>query len=226
MGTGTVGYVRVSTSGQAEEGASLEAQTRKIRGYCELHDLDLIEIIEDAGLSGKSISGRPGIQRVLDLVKSRKVDNVVIYKIDRLVRNVKEAVEISELMQKRGCFLHSISEKLDTGSATGRLFYNIISAMAAWESEIIGERTSMAMERKAQAGEKISSQAPFGYKHINDKVVPNEEEQAIIKEIHTLTGKGYSIRGIVEHLDQHGYRNRKGKSFGRTEIWKVVKAAA
>ncbi|MFA6220812.1 MAG: recombinase family protein [Desulfomonilaceae bacterium] len=73
----TIGYIRVSNTLQAEEGVSLEAQSRKIMSYCDLHDVELIEIVEDSGLSGKSISGCPGIHRVLNLVKSRKVKNVV-----------------------------------------------------------------------------------------------------------------------------------------------------
>jgi site-specific DNA recombinase len=105
----TIGYIRVSTINQVQEGVSLEAQRRKIEAYCELHDLHLSEIIEDAGLSGKSVNGRPGIQLVIDKVKSRKVDNVVVFKLDRLARNLKEACEISELMQKKGVSKRSIS---------------------------------------------------------------------------------------------------------------------
>jgi site-specific DNA recombinase len=139
-----IGYVPVSTLNQAEEGVSLEAQRRKIEAYCDLHDLNLSEIIEDAGISGKTVNGRPGIQMVIDKVKSRKVDNVVVFKLDRLARNLKEACEISELMQKKGVALHSISEKIDTGSATGKLFYHILSAMNQWEREVISERTVTA----------------------------------------------------------------------------------
>gem|GEM_PF-2398371 len=98
----TVGYLRVSTSGQAEEGLSLEAQRRKIAAYCDLYNLELVEIIEDAGLSGKSISGWPGIQRIVSLINGRKIDNLVVVRLDRLARNVREAVELAELMQKRG----------------------------------------------------------------------------------------------------------------------------
>ncbi len=129
----TIGYIRVSTINQAEEGISLEAQRRKIEAYCDLHDMDLTEITQDAGISGKSVSGRPVIQMVIDKVKARKVDNVVVFKLDRLARNLKEACEISELMEKKGVALHSISEKIDTGSATGKLFYHILSAMNEWE---------------------------------------------------------------------------------------------
>lgn len=224
-GIRTVGYVRVSTTQQSEEGVSLQAQCKKIRAYCDLHDLELMEIVEDAGLSGKSIAGRPGIQRILEMVKVRKVDNVVVLKLDRLARNLKEAVEISEEMQKRSVALHSISEKLDTGSATGRLFYAILAAMAAWEREVISERTKTALEYKRANGERISNHAPFGYRFDDGKVVKDAKEQRIIEHIKQLHQVGYSIRGIVGALERSGYTNRNGRPVGRSEIWKILQAA-
>jgi len=222
----TVGYIRVSTTGQAEEGYSLEAQRKKIAAYCDLHDMDLTEIIADEGLSGKSISGRPGIQRVLDLVKCGKVHHVVILKLDRLARNVKEAVEISDMLQKKGVALHSISEKLDTGSAAGLLFYNILSAMAQWEREVIAERTRTALEVKKGKGERVSRFAPYGFSFGADgNLEINAEEQSVIGKIIELKSQGYTVRGMVEYLEAHGYHNRAGKNFGVGEIWKLAKAA-
>ena len=118
-----IGYIRVSTSTQVEEGISLEVQRTKIEAYCSLNDLELVEIIEDAGISGKTIVKRPGMTRVLELVRSRKVQHFIVMKLDRMSRNLKEAIEISDLTKKSGVHLHSISEKIDTGSATGNLFF-------------------------------------------------------------------------------------------------------
>ena len=220
--TRTVGYVRVSTTQQSDEGVSLQAQAKKIRAYCDLHDLELIEIVEDAGFSGKSIAGRPGMSRVLEMVKSRKVGNVVILKLDRLARNLKEACEISETLQKKDVSLHSISEKIDSGPATGRLFYNILSAMAAWEREMIGERTKMALQFKKENGERVSLHAPYGFSFDGDKVVKNDKEQAVIEKVHELHKAGHSIRAIVGALEVAGYRNRNGKPIGRNETWKIL----
>jgi len=226
QGARTIGYCRVSTTGQATEGYSLEAQRKKIEAYCELHDLELTDIIEDAGLSAKSISGRPGIQRVLELVKAGKVDNVVIFKLDRMARNLKEACEIAELLEKKKVSLHSISERIDSGSATGRLFYNILSAMAAWEREIISERTKIALAVKRENGQRISGHAPYGFRFEEGKLVLNTHEQAAIAKIHELHCQGNSIRGIVTFLEAHGYRNRNHRPFGRNEVWTIIKKAA
>jgi len=221
-----MGYVRVSTTGQAEDGYSLEAQTKKIEAYCSLHDLDLAEIIEDAGFSGKSIAGRPGMRGLLDLVKVGKVDHVVIMKLDRLARNVKEAVEIADLLQKKGVSLNSITERLDTGSASGRLFYNILSAMSQWEREIIGERTRISLALKKGNGERVSRHAPYGYRFDNEgNLVIDEDEQVVVAKIGELKRNGHPIRAIVDHLAAHGYRNRAGNPFGVKEVWKIAKAA-
>ena len=221
----TIAYVRVSTLIQAEEGFSLEAQRRKIEAYCELHDLHLSEIIEDAGISGKSVNGRPGIQLVIDKVKSRKVDNVVVFKLDRLARNLKEACEISELMQKKGVALHSISEKIDTGSATGKLFYHILSAMNEWERGVISERTVTALSLKKSKGERISRFAPYGYKFNGDNIVSVDKEQEVIQIVKNMAAKNNTIQSIINYLSQQGYSNRKGNNFGISEVWKMKKSA-
>ena len=220
----TIGYIRVSTLNQAEEGVSLEAQRRKIEAYCDLHDMRLTEVTEDAGISGKSVSGRPGIQMVIDRVKARKVDNVVVYKLDRLARNLKEACEISELMQKKGVALHSITEKIDTGSATGKLFYHILSSMNQWEREVISERTVTALSLKKSKGERISRFAPYGYKFNGDNIVIVDIEQEVIQIVKEMTAKGHTIHFIINYLAQEGYNNRKGNNFGISEIWKLRKS--
>lgn len=221
-----IGYIRVSTVGQATEGISLEAQETKIRMYALLNDLELVDVFVDAGLSGKSISGRPGIQSVLELVKAKKVDDVIIYKLDRLARNLKEACEISETMQKRGVSLHSISEKIDTGSATGKLFYHIISAMAEWERGIISERTTVALQTKKENGQRVSKDAEFGFKFEGNRVIPNAEEQAAIGRILALRANNYSLRGIVSQIATEGFRNRNGNEIQLTSVRRILERAA
>ena len=222
-----IGYIRVSTANQADNGVSLEAQANKIRAYCELHDLTLIEIIEDAGLSGKTIAGRPGMQHVIELVKAHKVSDVIIFKLDRLARNVREANEIADLMAKKGVNLHSISEKIDTGSATGKLFFNILAAMGQWEREIISERTVMALQTLKSNNRRVSGRAPFGYSFQNDGTLAvNADEQKVITRIRELRSAGFTIMAIRSQLTADGFLNRNGREFGRNEIWTITKKAA
>lgn len=222
----TIGYTRVSTTQQSREGISLDMQRKKIESYCDLHDLTLVDIQVDEALSGKSIAGRPGIQKVLDLVKKRRVRAVVIYKLDRLARNAREALEIAELLQKNGAELHSITEKIDTASAAGRLFYGILSAMAQWERETIAERTAAALERKRQRGEKTGGDCPYGFRSVNGKLIAHPGEQRVIARMRELKGQGYSSREIAAALTREGRFTRKGTPWTHTGILRILRRAA
>src|SRR5271157_107493 len=112
-----VGYIRVSTDEQAREGISLENQRVKIEADCGLNDLELVEIIEDAAKSGKDMN-REGVNRLVDLVRSRKIDAVIVYKLDRLSRRVKDTLTIMDAIDKKNIAFHSIMEKIDTKTAT------------------------------------------------------------------------------------------------------------
>ena len=113
----TVGYVRVSTDRQAEHGVSLEAQEAKIRAMAIVHGTELSEVIVDGGESAKSLN-RPGIARLLAMVDTGGVKVVIIAKLDRLTRSVKDLCGLLELFEKRKVTLISVAESLDTGSAS------------------------------------------------------------------------------------------------------------
>jgi site-specific DNA recombinase len=221
-----VGYIRVSTEEQSREGISLEMQAAKIRQYAELNDLDLVEILEDAGISGKSIKARPGIQEVLSMVMARQVDAVIVYKLDRLARNTIETLEMAKGMDKAGCALHSICEKLDTQSALGRFFFTLTASLAEMERGIISERTAAALAQKRFNGEKTGGDCPYGYRNVEGKLVENESEQRVISRIRELREAGYTLRRIVAALESEGFRTRKGTVIGKTQIERILKAVA
>jgi site-specific DNA recombinase len=222
-----VGYIRVSTEEQSREGISLEMQAAKIRAYAELNDLELTGIVEDAGISGKSVKARPGIQTVLQMVKARKVDAVIAYKLDRLARNTIQCLEMAQDMDKAGCALHSISEKLDTQSAFGRFFFTLTASLAEMERNLIAERTVAALQQKRANGFKTGGACPYGYS-VDDqgRLIPSAGEQRAIKRIHQLRRKDYSYRKIADALTREGIFTRKGTPFMETQIIRILKAAA
>src|ERR1700694_5029916 len=158
----TIGYVRVSTDKQAEQGVSLEAQSEKIRAMALVHDAELLDIIVDSGESAKSLQ-RPGMERLLGLVDGKQVQAVIVAKLDRLTRSVKDLCELLERCERRGVALISVAESLDTSSAAGRLVINIMTAVSQWEREAIGERTRDALAHKRSKGERLGNM-PYGYK--------------------------------------------------------------
>jgi site-specific DNA recombinase len=120
MKTKAIGYVRVSTDKQADRGVSLVAQVEKIRAMATVHDVELLDVLVDAGESAKDLD-RPGMVRILDMVQSRAVGMVIVAKLDRLTRSVKDLAVLLEQFQRRGVSWVSVAESLDTGSASGRL---------------------------------------------------------------------------------------------------------
>src|SRR5712692_11769433 len=128
-----IGYTRVSTEKQADRGVSLDAQTEKIRAMAQVHSANLVDIIVEAE-SAKSLN-RPGMQRLLALVDSGEVKTVIVAKLDRLTRSVKDLCTLLERFTRRGVTVVSVAESLDTGSAAGRLVLNIMTAVSQWERE-------------------------------------------------------------------------------------------
>ena len=221
-----VGYVRVSTGEQAQEGISLEMQAAKIRAYCELNDLTLLEIIEDAGISAKNMTGRPGFQKALATVFSGKADALVVYKLDRAFRSTRDALDVAEDLNKGGKSLHSITEKLDTTSAIGEFFFTLMASLAQMERKLIGERTAAALAQKRANGEKTGGQCPYGFRSVDGKLVPDVAEQSVINLIQSFRAAGESTRSIARRLHEEGFTTRKGTPFSQNQVFRILKAAA
>jgi len=219
-----IGYVRVSTEEQARTGISLDMQRAKVQAYADLEDMDLMETIADEGISGCSIKGRPGIEHILELVRSKEIKAVIIYKLDRLARNTIEALQVAKLMDRIVVALHSTTEKLDTKSAMGRFFFTLMASIAEMERGIISERIQAAMERKREKGEPCNNNPPFGYRIVGNRLLPDLTERRVINRILELHSEGRTLWAIQEILKQEGMVNRRGRPFGHTRIHTIITA--
>jgi site-specific DNA recombinase len=218
----TVGYVRVSTDRQADQGVSLEAQESKIRAMAIVRGGEVDEVIVDGGESAKDLN-RPGVQRLLALVDSGKVDAVIVAKLDRLTRSVKDLCGFLELFEKRKVALISVAESLDTGSAAGRLVITIMGAVSQWEREAIGERTRDALQHKRSQGRRVGNIA-FGCRLADDgeHLEADPAEQAAVAEIHRLRTEGTTLRGIATALNHRAYRTRRGTPWRLESVARVL----
>jgi DNA invertase Pin-like site-specific DNA recombinase len=205
-----IGYIRVSTDEQAREGVSLENQREKIAAYCSLNDMALMDTIDDEGISAKNLN-REGAQALISLVKQGKVDAVIVYKLDRLSRSVKDTINLIELFEKYKVAFHSIVDHIDTKTATGRFFLHIMSSLAQMERELIGERTRDALSHKIIKGERVGH-VPYGYVLGKDgrTLIKDTKEQEAISLIQELHGKGYTYRAICRELEAKGYEAKEG----------------
>lgn len=220
--TRTVAYIRVSTDKQADRGVSLEAQEARIRAYATLYGLELVDVIVDAGESAKSL-GRPGLQRALGLLRGRKADALLVVKLDRLTRSVRDLGELVDRYFANGrAALLSVSKQVDTRTPAGRLVLNVLGAVSQWEREAIGERTSVALRHKQQKGEYIGGREPFGYRVENAQLVEREDEQAVIREARELRSKGMSLRAVAARLHELGIRARNGRCFAPFQVARMT----
>ena len=218
-----IGYVRVSTDKQADRGVSLEAQQEKVRAMATVHSAALAEVVVDAGESAKSLD-RPGLERVLGMVRAGTIEMVIVAKLDRLTRSVKDLAVLLELFQRRNVSLVSVAESLDTGSASGRLVLNIMVSVSQWEREAIGERTRDAMRHKINRGEWIGN-CPFGYRLSDEKrVVPDPAEQVVRRKILQARQSGKSLRAIAAQLNRKGHRTRSGSQWRFEYVARILKA--
>lgn len=224
MTTATIAYLRVSTGKQADQGLSLEVQQDKATAYARLYDLHLVEIIVDAGESAKTLQ-RPGLQRALTLIQSGQATALLIIKLDRLTRSVADLGRlIDEYFAPGKAELLSVSEQIDTRSASGRLVLNILASVSQWEREIIAERTRDVMRHKKKQGEYIGGHIPYGFEVIDGELVANGLEQEVIRQAQTLYANGLSLRKVSDILDQRGFQARTGAVFHPAQIQRMITA--
>lgn len=221
-----IGYVRVSLDKQAEKGLSMEAQEEKIRGYAKLYNIEIVELVIDAGQSAKTLN-RPGLQKSLDLLESGAAEALIVAKLDRLTRRVTDLGELIERYFSTGSFaLLSVSEHIDTRSAAGRLVLHVLGSVSQWERETIGERTSIVMQHKISKGEYIGGQAPYGYRLTRDKIhlAVEPAEQLAIAEARRLRALGIPYYKISKHLAKAGFLSRVGTAFGAGQVQRMTMA--
>lgn len=228
MAQRVIGYVRVSTDKQADKGVSLEAQRAKIESYAELYDLEIVEMVVDAGLSAKTLD-REGLQRALAMLRAGQADAIVVLKLDRLTRSVVDlGTLVADYFGSGKHALLSVSEQIDTRSAAGRLVLNVLASVSAWEREAIGERTSTALRHMASQGEFTGGQAPYGFNVAPDgeHLASVEAEQRVIARVAELAARGYSLRSISAALASEGAFNRRGNAFAPDQISRMLRTKA
>jgi site-specific DNA recombinase len=191
----TLAYCRVSTEEQAEEGWSIEGQTDKLRAYSSLHDLGEITVVTDPGLSGKNML-RPGLQQLLAAVEAGHVTHVVVWKLDRLSRNLRDLMELRDKFELKGVTLHSVSENLDLSTPSGRWFFSMMGGQAEYFREALAENVKMGNARAHKEGRHIN-RPKTGYDLIDKLLVPNHDA-LIVREVFRLRTEGVSLMGIEE----------------------------
>ncbi len=221
-----IGYARVSTEEQATEGISLPAQLDRIRNYCTLNGLALVEVITEEGISAaKPLAERPGGRRLLELLRSDGIGHVVALKLDRLFRDAIDCLTVVRDWDREGIALHLIDQggqAINTKSAMGRFFLTVMAGVAEMERNLIGERTRIALQHKRRNGE-VYGPEPFGYRREGERLVPDPRELKALELMKKLRSQGYSYRRIAYELRRRRIPTKNGGHWEAMTVAKILK---
>ena len=217
-------YIRVSTEEQARDGFSIHAQREKLTKYAEANDWHVFDFYIDNGISGKNLNKRPEITRLLQDIQDGKVNNVLIYKLDRLTRSVKDLIYLIDFFEKNKCTFNSQTEKIDTSNAVGRMFVKIIGIFAEFERENLAERVSFGYEQKTREGNYTNTNGVYGYDYVVGikKLIVNEEEKKLVNKIFDLYIEGKSCFKIANIFNDKSIPTKRGGKWAPSTIKSII----
>ena len=221
-----VGYIRVSTEGQAVEGVSLEAQKARIEAWALANAYDLLNVHIDAGISGSRAENRPGLQTAIAQACTERAA-LVVYSLSRLARSTKDTLAIGERLDRAGADLVSLSERIDTTTAAGKMVFRMLAVLAEFERDQISERTKTAMGHLKAQGKRVGA-VPFGYDLAADgeTLTRNDGEQKSLTRILTLKAEGWSLRKIAVALESEGFKAKQGGRWTPEALRLIIKREA
>jgi|TARA_R110000796_G_scaffold200316_1_gene316346 site-specific DNA recombinase len=217
--TKAIGYIRVSTEKQADHGVSIEAQTEKLKAYAMLYDIDLVDLVIEQG-SAKCLQ-REGLQSALSRLEAGEAEALIVVKLDRLTRSVADLGKLVDTYFQNFALL-SVGEQIDTRSAAGRLVLNVLASVSQWEREVIGERTSAAMQHMRNQNQYTGGKPPYGYDLVDGELIENENEQQVIKLVAKYKAAGLSYRKIAAVIDEAGHKSRTGKQLSAMSVSRMA----
>jgi DNA invertase Pin-like site-specific DNA recombinase len=223
-----VGYVRVSDGKQVEDGMSLEYQEEKIRSYCNIKDLELVDILIDPGHSAfkRDLPSRPEGARLVELVDSGRACHVIALRLDRLFRSVADCSARVRDWARIGAALHLIDlggSTVDTSDQVGQVIISLLAAVGQLESDTKSKRMCEVWAHVKKQGRILGKNAPFGYSvGKGNELKPNQDEQDTISFITKWRRNGSSYREIVDKLTQEGRRPR-GSKWNLTTVVRILK---
>lgn len=231
MATRVVGYIRVSTEQQADGGVSLAAQRAKLEAYALALDLELVAVHVDPGASAKTLA-RPSLQSALAALDAGEADGLLVAKLDRLTRSVRDLGDLVDRYFASRFSLLSVADAIDTRSAAGRLVLNVLTSVAQWEREATGERTRTALEHLRKGGVRLGAPA-LGWRRSDEtdgegrRILRGVDgEGQTVARIHELSAEGLSLRAICVRLDAEGRGTKRGGRWAPKTVRAVLRRSA
>lgn len=220
--TRMIGYARVSTDEQAREGLSLEAQRARITAHCIAQGWELVGIEVDEGASASTLA-RDGLSRARDAIGRGAASGLVVTKLDRLTRSVRDLVALRGDGMGSAWALVSLAESVDTSTATGRMFLTLVVTFAEWEREQTAERTKETLRHARSQGQPLGA-VPYGWTRLKvergenrrrvgarGRLVPDEQQQNWLAAMRAWRDSGWGYERVATELNALGVRTARGK---------------
>ena len=217
-------YTRISTD-EATQPYSLEAQAVRLDSYVESQeDWQVVRRFTDQA-SG-AILERPGLERALKEAEAGRFNLLLVYRVDRLSRSVRGLAQILERLDAAEVSFRSATEPFDTTSSAGRMMVQLLGVFAEFERATIVERTVAGMERKAERGEWVGGNIPFGYRIDSDRrfLVPEPSEAPVVPQVfHRYAERLEGSSALAKWLTERGCRTRQGKPFNVPAVLSILR---
>ncbi len=194
-------YPRVSTEDQSRFGHSLDEQEDKLKQLCKFKGYEIYKIYREEGVSAKN-TNRPKFQEMIEDMKAGKINKIIVYKLDRLTRSIRDLENICTMLEEYNCDLESVAEEINTSNANGKFFIRMLTILAQLEIERTSERTKFGLVRAAKKGHS-TGKPPLGFtKDENKELIIDEFKADIVKQIFILYLNGMSVYSICQQIVQ------------------------
>lgn len=216
-------YIRVSTTHQIDRD-SIPMQKKDLMTYCEfILNTDNYVIFEDAGYSGKN-TVRPAYQKMMDRVRNDEFTHILVWKIDRISRNLLDFASMYQELKKLGVVFISKNEQFDTGTAIGEAMLKIILVFAELERNMTSERVTATMISRASNGQWNGGRIPFGYSYDSNTSTfsVREDEAAICRKLRDLYLENKSLVYTARALNAEGFKTRAGVDWTPPAVWIIA----
>lgn len=215
-------YIRVSTDRQVREGDSLEEQESELKKFCDYRNYQIHNIFIERGRSGGN-TNRPEYQKLVKDITSKKVNAVVVKKLDRLSRSLLDFEHLVTLLQDNDVEFISLRENFDTTTAMGKAMLRVALVFAQLEREQTSERVKDVFTFRAEQGLFNGGTCPYGYDTVSKELVPNKQEKKVVEVMFDTFLKLKATSLVEQELNTLGFRNRKGQLWDRRHIHMILK---
>ena len=213
-------YVRVSTERQAG-GNSLGTQKAQLLQYAKARGYEVADLYTDVGLSGKNTK-RPELQRMLSEAREGRFEIVVVAKVDRISRSMRDLLEMIAVLREHGVEFASVGQQFDTSEPMGRLTLHILGSFAQFERELLVERTRGGHLHRLRKSDWSCGPVPFGYRKVDGKLVEVPQEAKVVQRIFSLFLNLKSRRGLALALNEEGVLTRRGKCWTSNTVTAIL----